>query len=66
VLWTRPPVVGETHYPSAGYVTIDSNGSVSPIAIAAKGLGPADGFTSYKAIWTASEYIGQTCTLAQC
>jgi hypothetical protein len=80
-------VVGETHYPSAGYATIDANGSVGPIHIAAEGLGPTDGFTSYKAfvgdpprtrwgdygaavtdgnsIWLASEYIGQTCTLAQ-
>ena len=80
-------VVGEDHYPSAGYVTIDANGSVSPIHIVAEGLGPSDGFTSYKAfvgdpprtrwgdygaavtdgtsIWLASEYIGQTCTLAQ-
>jgi hypothetical protein len=79
--------VGESLYPSAGYVTIDANGSVGPIHIAAAGLGPADGFTSYKAfvgdpprtrwgdygaaltdgdsLWIASEYIGQTCTLAQ-
>ncbi len=41
-------VVGETHYPSAGYVTIDANGNVGPIHIAAAGLGPSDGFTSYK------------------
>jgi hypothetical protein len=42
-------VVGEDHYPSAGYATIDSNGSVGPIHIAATGLGPSDGFTGYKA-----------------
>jgi hypothetical protein len=42
-------VVGEDHYPSAGYVTIDANGSVGPIHVAAPGLGPDDGFTSYKA-----------------
>ena len=42
-------VVGEDYYPSAGYVTINSNGSVGPIHIAANGLGPSDGFTSYKA-----------------
>ena len=42
-------VVGETHYPSAGYVTIDANGTVGPIHIAGAGLGPTDGFTSYKA-----------------
>jgi hypothetical protein len=80
-------VMGENYYPSAGYVTIDANGAVGPIHIVAAGLGPADGFTSYKAfvgdpprtrwgdygaavtdgssVWIASEYIGQTCTLAQ-
>ena len=42
-------VIGETYFPSAGYVTIDANGSVSPIHVAAAGLGPDDGFTSYKA-----------------
>jgi len=42
-------VVGEDYYPSAGYATIDANGSVGPIHIAAAGLGPTDGFTSYKA-----------------
>ena len=62
-------------------------GRVGPIHLAARGLGPDDGFTSYKAfvgdpprtrwgdygaavtdgedIWMASEYIGQTCTLAE-
>lgn len=42
-------IVGEDYYPSAGYVTINSNGTVSPIHVAATGLGPTDGFTSYKA-----------------
>jgi hypothetical protein len=42
-------VVGETYYPSAGYATITSTGSVGSIHIAAAGKGPADGFTSYKA-----------------
>jgi hypothetical protein len=80
-------VVGEDYYPSAGYVRIDATGRVGPMHIAASGLGPDDGFTSYKSfvgdpprtrwgdygaavtdgssIWLASEYIGQTCTLAQ-
>jgi hypothetical protein len=80
-------VIGGDYFPSAGYVNIDSTGAVSNIHIAAQGLGPADGFTSYKAyvgdpprtrwgdygaavtdgttIWLASEYIAQTCTLAQ-
>jgi hypothetical protein len=42
-------VMGEDYYPSAGYVTIDADGSVGPIHIAAEGPGPDDGFTSYKA-----------------
>lgn len=42
-------VVGEDYYPSAGYVTIDAEGNVGPIHIVADGLGPDDGFTSYKA-----------------
>ncbi len=42
-------VVGETYYPSAGYATIDAAGVVGPVHIAAAGLGPSDGFTSYKA-----------------
>ena len=42
-------VIGETFYPSAGYVRIDDRGRVGPIRIAAQGLGVTDGFTSYKA-----------------
>ncbi len=42
-------VLGEDYFPSAGYVTINSKGSVGPIHIAAAGIGPDDGFTSYKA-----------------
>jgi hypothetical protein len=42
-------VMGEDYYPSAGYATINASGAVGPIHIAAAGLGPDDGFTSYKA-----------------
>jgi hypothetical protein len=42
-------VVGEDHYPSAGYAMINASGTVGPIHIVAEGLGPSDGFTSYKA-----------------
>lgn len=42
-------VLGKDYYPSAGYATIDANGKVGPIHIAANGLGPDDGFTGYKA-----------------
>ena len=41
--------LGEDYHPSAGYVTIDANGTVGPIHLAAAGLGVDDGFTSYKA-----------------
>jgi hypothetical protein len=42
-------VVGADYYPSAGYALINADGSVGPIHVAAEGLGPDDGFTSYKA-----------------
>ncbi len=42
-------ILGEDYYPSAGYVTIEESGEVSKIHVAGEGLGPADGFTSYKA-----------------
>jgi len=42
-------ILGEDYYPSAGYVTIGSDGSVGPIHVAGAGAGPTDGFTSYKA-----------------
>jgi hypothetical protein len=81
-------VVGEDHYPSAGYALVNANApnAVGAVHLAAAGLGPHDGFTGYKAfvgdpprtrwgdygaawidgsdLWIASEYIGQTCTLA--
>jgi hypothetical protein len=80
-------VVGADNYPSAGYAPLDAKLGAGDIHVAAAGLGPADGFTSYKyyvgdpprtrwgdygaaavdgsSIWIASEYIPQTCTLAQ-
>jgi hypothetical protein len=80
-------VVGGDYYPSAGYALIDASGNVGDVHVAAAGLGPTDGFTSYKAfvgnpprtrwgdygaavtdgttVWIASEYVAQTCTLAQ-
>ena len=42
-------IMGADYYPSAGYATLDSTGSVGPVHVASAGLGPADGFTSYKA-----------------
>jgi hypothetical protein len=42
-------VVGQDYYPSAGYASIDAENGAGPIHIAAAGLGPDDGFTSYKA-----------------
>jgi len=41
-------LVGQGYYPSAVYVHIDVNGT-GDVHIAAPGLGPSDGFTSYKA-----------------
>jgi len=80
-------LVGADHYPSAAYASLDSTAGTGPVQVAREGLGPSDGFTSYKSfvgapprtrwgdygaaavdgssIWIGSEYIGQTCTLAQ-
>jgi len=80
-------LLGTNDYPSAAYAPFDVKSGVGSIHIAAAGLGPDDGFTSYVAfvgspprtrwgdygaavidgskLWIASEYIGQTCTLAQ-
>jgi len=41
-------VLGNDHYPSAGYAGIDSIIGIGDIHIAAEGLGPDDGFTGYK------------------
>jgi len=40
-------VLGEDHYPSAGYAGIDAIIGVGDVHIAAEGLGPDDGFTGY-------------------
>lgn len=79
-------LLGADHFPSSAYSNLDEDGRASRVHVAAEGLGPDDGFTSYRAevgngrnrwgdygaaiadgrsIWFASEYIGQTCTLAQ-
>lgn len=42
-------VVGGDYFPSAGYAPISADGTVGDIHIAAVGLGPDDGFTSYRA-----------------
>ena len=41
-------VLGNDHYPSAGYAGIDAIAGVGDIHIAAEGVGPDDGFTGYK------------------
>lgn len=41
-------IMGEEHFPTAGYARIDDRGRVGPLHIAAAGLGVDDGFTSYK------------------
>jgi hypothetical protein len=79
-------VVGNDHFPSAGYAGVDAQHGAGAVHIATGGAGPQDGFTGYRAfgdpprprwgdygaaavdgntIWIASEYIAQTCTLAQ-
>jgi hypothetical protein len=81
-------VVGDDHYPSAGYAAIDAQVGAGDVHIIAEGVGLDDGFTAYRAqvfpnpvrvrwgdygaaavvgnsVWVASEYIAQSCTLAQ-
>jgi hypothetical protein len=80
-------MLGTNDYPSAAYASFNVKSGVGSIHVAAAGVGPDDGFTSYVAevgnpprtrwgdygaavvdgstMWIASEYIGQTCTLAQ-
>jgi len=41
-------VLGNDHYPSAGYAGIDAKIGIGDIHIAAEGAGPDDGFTGYK------------------
>lgn len=73
-------VVGPDYFPGAGYAGLDAKIGAGDIHLAFAGLGPQDGFSEYggrprwgdygaaatdgNAIWVASEYIGQTCTLA--
>lgn len=40
-------VLGNDHYPSAGYAGVDAKIGVGDLHIAAEGLGPDDGFTGY-------------------
>ena len=40
-------VLGDDHYPSAGYAGVDAKIGVGEIHIAAEGVGPDDGFTGY-------------------
>ncbi len=79
-------LVGKDYHPSAAYASFDGRTGAGTIYMAARGAGPQDGFSGYRAfndparprwgdygatavdgsrIWIASEYIGQSCTLAQ-
>jgi hypothetical protein len=79
-------LVGDGYFPSSAYAAFDGRNGAGSIFVAKAGVGPADGFSGYKAfndpirprwgdygatavsgntIWIASEYVGQTCTLAQ-
>jgi hypothetical protein len=42
-------LVGADHYPSAAFAGLDAASGAGPVQVAREGLGPADGFTSYKA-----------------
>lgn len=42
-------LLGADNFPSAAFVSLDSEQGTGPIQIAAAGLGPDDGFTAYKA-----------------
>jgi hypothetical protein len=42
-------LVGADHYPSAAYASLSANAGAGPVQVAREGLGPSDGFTSYKA-----------------
>jgi hypothetical protein len=41
-------LTGDNYYPSAAYALIDAQNGVGSVHIAAAGVGPDDGFTSYK------------------
>jgi hypothetical protein len=77
-------LTGDTDFPSAAYAALDAQVGMGDVSVAAAGVGPWDGFTSYVAfgsgrprwgdygatsviggtIYTASEYVAQTCTYA--
>ena len=40
-------LLGEDHYPSAGYAGIDARNGIGEIHVASEGVGPDDGFTGY-------------------
>jgi hypothetical protein len=42
-------LVGADHYPSAAFAGLDAGAGAGPVQVAREGLGPSDGFTSYKA-----------------
>jgi hypothetical protein len=42
-------LVGADHYPSAAFAGLDAGTGAGPVQVAREGLGPSDGFTSYKA-----------------
>jgi hypothetical protein len=42
-------LLGADYFPTAAFAALDPDDGIGPIQIAAPGLGPDDGFTSYKA-----------------
>jgi hypothetical protein len=43
-------LLGNDHYPSAGYAGIDDKNGMGDLHVAAEGLGPDDGFTGYNPV----------------
>lgn len=80
-------VSGPDYFPSAAYASVSATTGAGDVHISGAGVGPADGFTGYRAeggngterwgdysaavagqdgsIWMATEYIAQSCTVAQ-
>ena len=41
-------LVGNDHFPSAGYASLDAKIGAGPVHVVAEGVGPQDGFTEYR------------------
>ena len=57
-------LVGQDHFPSAGYTGMDAKIGAGNVEVAAEGLGPQDGFTGYKAFGSSSSRWGDYAAAA--